>query len=163
MTPVIAEKSFEDAIECALLRHGPDACDTGGGEVGEREGPPCGDVISGGYLRRNSGEYDRALCLLPRDVTDFILATQPSYLSNSHQNCFGYRTWENLHAALIRNDAALRELDTYLRSKSAHFVPAFELPKATLSDRRAMWGRCWFEPCPIDGCHACALTSFDDE
>jgi hypothetical protein len=49
------------------------------------------------------------------------------YLSKSHRDCFSYRTWENLHAALIRDDPALRELDTYLRSKSAHFRPAFEL------------------------------------
>jgi len=26
MTPEISERSFEDAIECALLEHGPDAC-----------------------------------------------------------------------------------------------------------------------------------------
>lgn len=49
------------------------------------------------------------------------------YLSESHRDCFSYRTWENLHGALIRDDPALRELDTYLRSKSAHFIPAFEL------------------------------------
>ncbi len=26
MTPDISERAFEEAIECALLRHGPDAC-----------------------------------------------------------------------------------------------------------------------------------------
>jgi hypothetical protein len=26
MSPVISERSFEDAIECALLQYGPDAC-----------------------------------------------------------------------------------------------------------------------------------------
>jgi hypothetical protein len=26
MSPEISEHSFEDAIECGLLRHGPDAC-----------------------------------------------------------------------------------------------------------------------------------------
>lgn len=26
MSPEVSERSFEEAIECALLRHGPDAC-----------------------------------------------------------------------------------------------------------------------------------------
>ena len=26
MSPEISERSFEEAIECALLQHGPDAC-----------------------------------------------------------------------------------------------------------------------------------------
>lgn len=26
MTPEVCERAFEEAIECALLRHGPDAC-----------------------------------------------------------------------------------------------------------------------------------------
>ena len=26
MSPEISERAFEEAIECALLRHGPDAC-----------------------------------------------------------------------------------------------------------------------------------------
>ena len=49
------------------------------------------------------------------------------YLSESHRDCFSYRTWENLHQVLIRDDPALRELDSYLRPKSAYFFPAFEL------------------------------------
>lgn len=49
------------------------------------------------------------------------------YLSASHRDCFSYRTWEDLHGALVRDDPALRELDSYLRSKSAHFVQAFQL------------------------------------
>ena len=32
---------------------------------------------SGGYRKRTPEDYDRALCLLPRDVIDFVLATQP--------------------------------------------------------------------------------------
>ena len=31
----------------------------------------------GGYFKRKPEDYDRALCLLPRDVLDFIIATQP--------------------------------------------------------------------------------------
>ena len=35
------------------------------------------DPAPGGYHRRRPDDYDRALCLLPADVVDFLLATQP--------------------------------------------------------------------------------------
>ena len=70
MSPEVSEKSFEEAIECALLEHGPDAC--AGYATAVRETPaPWGDTPPGGYRRRRPDEYDRALCLLPRDVLDF--------------------------------------------------------------------------------------------
>lgn len=56
------------------------------------------------------------------------------YLSESHRNCFSYRTWEELHRGLIRNDPTLGDLDGYLRSKSAHFLPAFDLSSGNVSD-----------------------------
>ena len=49
------------------------------------------------------------------------------YLHPDCQHCFTYRTWEGLHAELIRNEPALAGLDRYLRGKSAHYLPAFEL------------------------------------
>lgn len=36
MSPEISEQAFEEAIECALLRHGPDAC--AGDETSVAEG-----------------------------------------------------------------------------------------------------------------------------
>jgi len=39
--------------------------------------PPYGDTPPGGYRKREPDDYDRTLCLLPRDVVDFVLATQP--------------------------------------------------------------------------------------
>ncbi len=77
MTPEISERAFEAAIECALLRHGPDACP--GDVAAVRESPPTfGDEPApGGYHRRRPEDYDRALCLIPADVVDFLLATQP--------------------------------------------------------------------------------------
>ncbi len=68
MRPEISERSFEEAIECGLLQHGPDACE---------EAPPFGDTPPGGYRKRRPEDYDRALCLLTRDVVDFVLAAQP--------------------------------------------------------------------------------------
>ena len=77
MTADISERAFEEAIECALLRHGPDACP--GDVTAVRESPPAyGDEPApGGYHRRQPEDYDRALCLIPTDVVDFLLATQP--------------------------------------------------------------------------------------
>ena len=34
-------------------------------------------VQAGGYHRRSTSEFDRSHCLFPRDVTDFIIASQP--------------------------------------------------------------------------------------
>ena len=77
MTPEISERAFEKAIECALLRHGPDACPGDATTVGESTTPYGDDPIPGGYLRRDPKDFDRGLCLLPADVLDFLLATQP--------------------------------------------------------------------------------------
>lgn len=91
MSPDISERSLEAAIECALLRNGPDAC--AGDATGVREAPPpYGETSPGGYRRRAPNEYDPALCLLPRDVVDFVLATQP-------------KAWQRLaqhHGAAVR-------------------------------------------------------------
>ena len=76
MSPEISERSFEEAIECGLLQYGPDACarDT---STARETSPPYGDAPPGGYRKRKPEDYDRTLCLLPRDVADFVLATQP--------------------------------------------------------------------------------------
>lgn len=76
MSPEIAERAFEDVIECGLLRNGPDACFGDAPVIGEAA-EPYGDAPPGRYLRRRPEDYDRTLCLLPRDVVDFVLATQP--------------------------------------------------------------------------------------
>ena len=76
MSPEISEHSFEGAIECGLLRFGRDACPEGG--MGFQEPvPPWSDMPPGGYLKRLPEDYDRVLCLISRDVVDFVLATQP--------------------------------------------------------------------------------------
>ena len=80
MTPApVSERAFEDAIECALLRWGPDACREPTGVGREPPPPHYGDGFApGSYHRRTSdADYDRDLCLVPRDVVDFLVATQP--------------------------------------------------------------------------------------
>ena len=77
MTVEISERAFEDAIECALLRHGPDAYPDD--PTGVEEPPPeyGDDPLPGSFHKRRSSDYDRGLCLIPADVVDFLLATQP--------------------------------------------------------------------------------------
>ena len=75
MTTDVSERALEEAIERALLRFGPDAFPEDG-EVLEPP-PTYMDMPPGGYLRQRARDYDRHLCLLPADVVDFMLATQP--------------------------------------------------------------------------------------
>ena len=77
MIPDISERAFEAAIECALLRHGPDACPDDAAAVRESAPEFGDDPAPGGYHRRRPEDYDRGLCLIPTDVVDFLLATQP--------------------------------------------------------------------------------------
>ena len=78
MSPDASERAFEEAIECALLRDGPDAY-PGGAAAAVQELPPAfgDDPAPGGYRRRRAEDYDRGLCLVASEVLDFLLATQP--------------------------------------------------------------------------------------
>ena len=76
--PVVSERAFKDVIEAALLRSGPDEVVGGASEVRERpESFGYDGMQPGGYHRRQSEDFDRELGLLPNDVVDFVLATQP--------------------------------------------------------------------------------------
>ena len=77
MSPEVSERAFEEAIECALLRDGPDACP--GDATTVRESPPAygAEPVPGGYHRRRPEDYNRRLCLIKADVLDFLVATQP--------------------------------------------------------------------------------------
>ena len=70
-----SEQDFEASIEQALLVGGPDY------EAEDhitRETPGASaDIIPGGYHKRESRDYNRDLCLVPRDVLAFLYATQP--------------------------------------------------------------------------------------
>src|SRR6266511_263877 len=57
MSPEISERSFEAAIEAALLQYGPDALLPGDAGFIRETAPPYGDM--------------------PPGVMDFVLATQP--------------------------------------------------------------------------------------
>src|SRR5262249_24936670 len=104
MSVEVSERSFEEAIECALLRNGPDACPGDSTAVRETP-PPYGDTLPGGFGKRKPGNYDRTLCLLPRDVVDFALATQPQEwekLGQHHGSAVREQFLKRLAAAIER-------------------------------------------------------------
>jgi hypothetical protein len=60
--------------------------------------PPYGDNLPGGCRKRSPEDHDRTLCPLPRDVVDFVLATQP-------------KEWQKLeqhHGAAVREQFLTR-------------------------------------------------------
>ena len=79
MSARVSELAFEDAIEATLLRHGPDESPDTPPRDAADEIPPYGEpgMRPGGYHKRRPEDYDRTLCLLPTDVLDFVVATQP--------------------------------------------------------------------------------------
>jgi type I restriction enzyme R subunit len=108
VSPEVSERAFEAAIECGLLRYGPDACAGDPQGIHDAALEPYGESPPGGYLKRKPEEYDRSLCLLPRDVLDFVLATQP-------------REWKKLeqhHGAAIKEEF-LRRLASEIERRGA--------------------------------------------
>ena len=61
----ITERAFEDAIEATLLSHDD-------GMIAEDRASYM-NTQSGGYHKRGDEDYDRALCLIAKDVLDFVL------------------------------------------------------------------------------------------
>ena len=109
MTLEISERAFEEAIECALLRHGPDACPEH--TMAVQESSPAGDAgPTGGYLKRQPEEYNRKLCLIQGDVLDFLLATQPKEWQKLKQH-HGAEAKTNFLGRLSREIARRGALD----------------------------------------------------
>lgn len=124
MIPDISERSFEEAIEYALLRNGPEA-HAGGGF---RE--PWSDRTPGGYLKRMPDDYDRSLGLLPRDAIDFVLATQPK----------GWARLKQHHGAAVK-DQFLRRLAAEIGRRGALDVLRNGIKDSGIGFRLA-----WFRP-----------------
>ncbi len=135
MSPEISERSFEEAIECGLLEHGPDSC---GGYVrttGEPS-PPYGETPPGGYFKRRADDYDRALCLLPRDTVDFVLATQPAEwkkLSQHHGAALREQFLKRL-ASEIERRGALDVLRNGIKDSGCKFRLAYFRPASGLNE-----------------------------
>lgn len=135
MSPDISERSFEEAIEYALLQHAPGASRGGRPTLSE---PPAawGHMPPGGYLRRTPDAYDRALCLLPRDVIDFLLATQPkewTRLKQHHGAAVKEQFLQRLSSE-IKNRGALDVLRNGIRDSGCKFQLAYFRPASGLNE-----------------------------
>jgi len=135
MSPDVSERAFEEAIERVLLQHGPDACPGDATAVREAS-PPYGENPPGGYRRRNPEEYDRALCLLPRDVVDFVLATQPAEwkkLEQHHGSAVREQFLGRLSAEIARR-GALDVLRNGIKDMGCKFRLAYFRPASGLNE-----------------------------
>jgi type I restriction enzyme R subunit len=134
----VSEYAFEEAIECALLALGPDACTGSAITVSEPATPAYGDTPPGAYRRRKPEDYDRTLCLLPRDAVDFVLATQPKEwkkLEQHHGTAVREQFLKRLTADIERRGAldVLRNgvKDSGCKFRLAYFRPASGLNEET--------------------------------
>jgi type I restriction enzyme R subunit len=135
MSPEISERSFEDAIECALLRDGPDGCAEDAAVVREAL-PPYGETPPGGYLKRRQADYDRTLCLLASDVVDFVLATQPrewQKLAQHHGPAVREQFLRRL-AGEIERRGALDVLRNGIKDSGCRFRLAYFRPASGLNE-----------------------------
>ena len=130
MTVEVSERSFEAAIECGMLVFGPDAC-AGDANQAKQESPRYGETVPGGYRKRSTEDYDRALCLLSRDVVDFILATQAKEwkkLKQHHGEAVREQFLRRLASEIERRGAldVLRQVikDSGCKFRLAYFRPA---------------------------------------
>ncbi len=137
MSPEISERAFEQAIECGLLQHGPDAC-AGFASTVREASLPFGECPPGGYHRRRPEDYDRSLCLLPRDAVDLVLATQPKEwkrLEQHHGAAVREQFLKRLAAETARRGAldVLRKgvKDSGCKFQLAYFRPASGLNEET--------------------------------
>jgi type I restriction enzyme R subunit len=137
LTVDISERSFEETIERALLAGGPDSGPADMASVRESQ-EPFGESPPGGYRRRRFEDYDRALCLLPRDVLDFLLATQPKEWEKLKQH-YGAAVQEQFLKRLSAEIERRRALDVLrngikdsgCKFKLAYFRPASGLNEET--------------------------------
>ena len=128
MSPDISERAFEETIEATLLQGSPQAAPYGAGFTGEVPIAFAGQP--GGYRKRSHEEYDRVLCLLSRDVVDFVLATQP-------------KEWEKLkqhHGANVR-EQFLKRLSSEIGRRGA-----LDVLRSGIKDSGCKFSLAYFRP-----------------
>ncbi len=124
----ISERAFEDAIEACLLQNGERS-------IGEERGSYL-DPTPGGYRKRTSEDYDRALCLIPEDVLDFVLVTQPQEwqrLSQHHGAAVREQFLKRLASEIARR-GALDVLRHGIRDMGCRFRLAYFRPSSGLNE-----------------------------
>ena len=124
----VSERAFEDSIEAGLLQHAQ-------GAFGERRSSYL-DMTPVSYNKRRSEDYDRALCIIPRDVLDFVLATQPQVwkkLTQHHGEDVKERFLKRLSTE-IRSRGALDVLRTGIKDMGCRFRLAYFHPASGLNE-----------------------------
>ena len=124
----VSERAFEDAIEACLLQNRE-------GMIAEERASYM-DMPPGGYQKRRDEDYDRALCLIPRDVLDFVLATQPQEwkrLSQHHGAAVEEQFLKRLSSEIGRR-GALDVLRNGVRDMGCRFRLAYFRPASGLND-----------------------------
>ncbi|MDE2978781.1 MAG: putative DNA binding domain-containing protein [Acidobacteriota bacterium] len=137
MTPEISERAFEEAIERTLLQGGPDAHPDDAREVRETAVSYGDDPLPGSFHKRISKkDYDRNLCLLPDDVLDFLLATQPKEWEKLKQH-YGTEVKARFLGRLSREIARRGALDVLrngVRDSGCKFRLAYFQPASGLNE-----------------------------
>ena len=124
----ISERAFEEAIEACLLQNRE-------GSIGENRGTYL-DLMPGGYRKRTSEDYDRALCLIREDVLDFVLVTQPQEwekLSQHHGAAVNEQFLKRLASEIARR-GALDVLRHGIRDMGCRFRMAYFRPSSGLNE-----------------------------
>ena len=127
MNVEVTERAFEDAIEVALLQRGSMVAEERDSYV---------DMPSGGYLKRGTEDYDKTLCLITRDVLDFVLATQPrewKRLSEHHGTMVEEQFLKRL-ASEIGRRGSLDVLRNGIRDMGCKFQLAYFRPASGLNE-----------------------------
>ncbi len=136
MTPDISERAFEHAIERALLRHGPDAYPLDSAELREPAASYADEPLPGSFHKRRPEDYDRNLCLIPADVLDFLLATQPKEWTKLKQH-YGADVKPRFLGRLSREIARRGALDVLrngVRDSGCKFRLAYFQPASGLNE-----------------------------
>lgn len=132
----VSERALEVAIEAALLAGGPDDPAAGSTLAAETPPPPFGEGAPGGYRKRAPEDYDRSLCLIPRDTVDFVLATQPKEwdkLKQHHGAAVKERFLSRLSQEIARR-GALDVLRGGVKDSGCKFRLAFFRPASGLNE-----------------------------
>src|SRR5260370_15200984 len=139
----ISEKNLEDTIEEVLLSSGlPPVHST---LQGIHQPPPLygpatsnltpDNVAPGGYRKHTSEDYDKALCLIPEDVLNFIYATQPKEWEKFKKQHEGDARTPFLQrlASELRTRGTLSVLRKGIKANGCRFQLAYFIPSSVLN------------------------------
>jgi type I restriction enzyme, R subunit len=139
----ISEKNLEETIEQVLLSSPPPVAQSTQQGIhlpAPLYGPGTSnlrpdDVAPGGYCKHLSEEYDKALCLIPEDVLNFIYATQPKEwekFKKQHEGDARIPFLQRL-ASELRTRGTLHVLRKGIKANGCRFQLAYFVPSSGLN------------------------------